>query len=212
VFALVTANRDGSSARTIAEDGRHPAWAPSGVRFAYQDTPTADADSEIYIYDERTGTSRRLTFRGGAAPDWSARGRIGFTAPVYRAGRRTGKVGLYSIWPNGQGLRLITRIGDPTQPNWSPSGRALTYADLGRRQGIYTIRADGSRRRRLSGRRGYSPVWSPDSKRIAFNLAYKAITVMNRDGSRPRLLYKPRSTGLTSPLGRLSWSVRRPAR
>ncbi len=53
------------------------------------------------------------------------------------------------------------------------------------------------------------PRVSPDGKRIAFNRSYKAIMVMNRDGSRLRRIYSPRRTGLTSPLGRITWSPAR---
>lgn len=205
---LATANRNGTDVQTIEGGGRVPSWAPSGSRFAYEARPAPDASSEVYIYDEREGTARRLTFGKGASPDWSAKGRIAFTRPLFRKGGFTGRYGLYSVWPNGRGRRLITGVGTPVQPNWSPSGRSLVYADLGRRRtGIYRIRADGTHRRRLTGRSGYTPVWSPDGKRIAFNRSYKAIMVMNRDGSRLRRIYAPRNTGLTSPLGRISWSV-----
>lgn len=203
---LATANRDGSDVQIIDEGGRLPAWAPSGMRFAYQDR-AADGRSEIFIYDERQGEVRQLTFGGGSGPDWSSRGRIAFTRPEFRDGRFTGRFRLYSVWPNGRGLRLITRVGTPSLPNWSPTGRSLVYTDLGRRRdGIYKIRADGSRRRRLTRSSGYWPVWSPNGKRIAFNRSFQSIMVMRRDGSRLRRLYAPRRT-VTSPLGRISWSV-----
>jgi len=208
LFGLITSDRAGGSSRMIVEEGRNATWAPSGVRVAYEYRAGSGGRAEIYIYREREGTSRKLTSGGGAEPDWSSRGRIAFTRAILRDGRRTGRYGLYSVWPNGRGLRLITQVGAPAQPNWSPDGRFLVYTDLPRAE-IYRIRADGTGRRRISVPGAVWPVWSPDGKRIAFNRGYRSIMVMNRDGSGLRRLFSPKRTGLTSPLGRISWSSER---
>jgi len=209
VFLFGIANRDGSGAQTINQSGTVPTWAPSGERFAFEDRPTPRAPTEIYIYDERQGAAHRLTVREGWGPDWSARNRIAFSRPLFRAGHFVGRYGLYSIRPDGRARRLVTDVGTPVQPNWSPSGRYLVYTDLDRgREGIYTIRADGKHRRRLTKRSAMSPVWSPDGRRIAFVRSFRSILVMNRDGSRLHPLYTARRTGAQSPLGRISWAPR----
>lgn len=64
---------------------------------------------------------------------------------------------------------------------------------------IYTIRADGTGLRRLTGGPGLSeiPVWSPDGRRIAFIKVQEGnsqIYVMNADGSGQRRLTSPPGT------------------
>ena len=75
---------------------------------------------------------------------------------------------LYSIFPSGQGRRLLIRGGE--QAEWSP-GRARIAFSRGvvGKSGIWVMNADGSRARRLTRSPGDGePTWSPDGRRIVF--------------------------------------------
>ena len=84
-------------------------------------------------------------------------------------------------------------------PAWSVRGRIafLNNDDqyrfmVGPRDGLYSIRPNGSRLRRLFGSfvaLGNEPDWSPDGRRLAFR-ARRRIVTMNADGSNRRAITK----------------------
>jgi TolB protein len=126
----------------------------------------------------------------------------------------TGKIGLYTMRPDGSGLRAITSPGAgedrDSLPDWSPDGRRIAFERaLGPLPsagpppvvGIFVMDADGSHVRQLtqlqpgSGTEDHSPSWSPDGRRIAFMRANtaapigaSAIYTVNAGGGRPRLV------------------------
>ena len=114
---------------------------------------------------------RQLT-RGAfdSAPTWSVRGVIAFARQT-PDGDATGDI--YTVRPDGSGIRRITRNGetDPhaKQPDFSPDGRRLAFVrDTGSVSNIYVMSARGGRARRLT-RDGFSghPAWSPDGRFLA---------------------------------------------
>jgi Tol biopolymer transport system component len=104
----------------------------------------------------------------------TAAGRIAFSLD------RDGISRIYSIRPDGTGLRLMTRptlpqaLGGDSGPDWSPNGRRLVFErDLpywGQdRISLYVVGAAGGRGRDLTaGPFDVMPTWSPDGRRIAF--------------------------------------------
>ena len=86
---------------------------------------------------------------------------------VYRAGRSR------SIGSSGSGWEQV-------QPSWSVRGR-IAFSSPGR---IYTMRPDGSRRRRVVA--GWDPDWSPDGRRIVYQIPGKAIIAIIRPNGRGR--------------------------
>jgi TolB protein len=60
----------------------------------------------------------------------------------------------------------LTTGGGYARPRWSPDGRQLAALRNGQ---LWTMRADGSAKRRLTTRPAAGPSWSPDSKWLAFS-------------------------------------------
>jgi hypothetical protein len=157
---------------------------------------------------------------GGAAAEPSAdRPSVGSTGAARPGGRivfqridpDTGKFRLYTVRPDGSGLRAITQpdTGERNDElaDWSPDGRSIAYTRfLGVRSDLMVVRRDGTGVRNLTraGRTGDClsseyPSWSPDGRRIAFERALGpapnagpppivGIFVMDADGSHVRQL------------------------
>ncbi|MEO7117685.1 MAG: PxKF domain-containing protein, partial [Candidatus Limnocylindrales bacterium] len=133
--------------------------------------------------------------------------------------------GLYDVWtmnPDGSDAQALTTGGISNgEPRWSPDGRHIAYSgyyiDYGRSD-IYVMDADGTNTIELtrdlvgdgslpcspaSTCEAFSPVWSPDGKRVAF--AYGGdgqIWALNADGSGGLRQITDESTGI----GQFAWS------
>jgi dipeptidyl aminopeptidase/acylaminoacyl peptidase len=59
----------------------------------------------------------------------------------------------------------LTRDGGYSRPRWSPDGKQLALLKAGR---LWTMKADGTAKRRLTTRAAAGPAWAPDGKSIAF--------------------------------------------
>ena len=95
---------------------------------------------------------------------------------------RDGDFEIFTMNPDGTGLRQLTRnadVGstkaDDSGPAWSSDGRMIAFTSTrDRRRGtgevseVYVIRRDGTGERRLSvagdGRAGFAPGWMPDGR------------------------------------------------
>ncbi|MEV4708618.1 hypothetical protein [Actinoplanes sp. NPDC049316] len=59
----------------------------------------------------------------------------------------------------------VTTGGGWSRPRWSPDGKSIA---LLKKDQLWTMKADGSAKRRLTTRAASGPSWSPDGKSIAF--------------------------------------------
>lgn len=59
----------------------------------------------------------------------------------------------------------LTAGGGYSRPRWSPDGRQVAFLKGGQ---LWTMKADGTAKRRLTTRAASGPSWSPDSASIAF--------------------------------------------
>jgi TolB protein len=86
---------------------------------------------------------------------------------------------IYIVDRNGDRLRAVTPPGDAGNVVWSPDGRHLAFdaspegKDDSSTGGweLWTIRADGSARRRLTRDHlnDWGPSWSPDGRELSFS-------------------------------------------
>jgi TolB protein len=197
-FGLWVMDRDGGNLRWLgfasAQEGPlpDPDWAPGGRRLA------VSHQRDIFLVN-RDGTGRRRLTRGYTgdwSPAWSPDGGwIVFT----RDSR------LFRVRTDGTGLQLLGK-GDAA--DWSPNGKRIVFtvhAAFGGRD-IYTMRADGTDRRRLtvSAADEYAPAWSPGGTRIAYTRGFERdVWVMDADGRNKRRLIPDAAAPSWSPHGTL---------
>jgi TolB protein len=133
---------------------------------------------------------------GLATAESGSDGRIAF------ADDRTGTLQVYTVRPDGSGLRQLTNTaGHPSfNTAWSPDGRTIAFDSFRAGGGvlqIFTMRPDGTHVRQLTNDPvlwSVNPAWSPDGRKLAFSLESAEgppggdIYVMNADGSGRRAL------------------------
>ncbi len=162
---------DGANQTQLTEtagDEFHPAWSPRGGRIAFcSNRDSADPIAyDIYLMNADGTNVSRLTHQPANECDvaWAP----GEKRLVF-ASSRTGNPELYVIRRNGTGLTRLTETNaDETAPDWSANGRWIAYVRNG---AIWKMRPDGSGATpvvKTPTSVAWTPSWSPDSKRIAY--------------------------------------------
>lgn len=146
------------------------AWSPDGRRIAFDVQnatfpPTCQKDCvvwSVYLINA-DGTGLHSIATEARSPAWSRDGRLlAYEDGVTPDGEATG-IAIDRI--NGTRVRIPVFNGDSSVgPVWSPRRNELAFqASPG---WVYTVRADGTGRHRIT--RGVNPAWSPDGASIAF--------------------------------------------
>ena len=172
-------NAGGTQQQRLAA-GLSPAWSPDGSLIAF-----AGHGGLSVIKPDGTGLRALPHTEGGEYPSWSPDGsRIAFNSNV------TGDHVMYVARADGTKIRDLSRAGEGWQVAWSPDGRSILFTSHrdhpDNYTDVYVMRPDGSRVRRLTNSRAYTPAWSPDGKHIVFSAP--GLFIMGSDGSGVRAI------------------------
>ncbi|MFC5175653.1 TolB family protein [Nocardioides taihuensis] len=181
---IYTINVDGTGRTEIFAESsadRWPTWSPDGAQVAVAGRTMKQPyprQSGVWLLDA-DGGNHRLLVRGGTTPAW----RPGYSEPAvveavptpadgprlaFVAGSDRGH-DLFTVRPDGSGLRQVTDLGGVSGPAWSPNHRRLAFAADG---DVYVVRSDGTHLQRVV-HRFYSNgdlAWSPDGRSIAWTV------------------------------------------
>jgi WD40 repeat protein len=203
-WRVVTTRPDGSAPRVLyacvdnataaqCRLGFGPAtWSPDGRRFGTRGYLFTVGDP-----DGSGGTMLPAPAAANRTPAWSPNGRriaiVGFTRD------ENGPTDVFTVRPDGTGLRRLTYDGRVTDVAWSARGRiAYANGDVTRNgaqpgDGLKSVDANGgSRRVLLAGSKVSNLDWSPDGRRLLFSgveQAREGLWVTD-DRHRPRRLLK----------------------
>jgi Tol biopolymer transport system component len=194
--------RDGSGARPVRRDFLEqacPRFSPDGSMISFWRGRGAKSGAYFVMNADGTGL-RRIVDSGGESfawgcPSWFPDGKQLVFAKDYN---------LYVASVDGTSIERLTRDKDGTlyRPSVSPDGRSIACDGFveGRRggNGIITMRADGTRIRRITMytdefRPDGAASWSPDGGQIIFSghrghFEGAGVYIVNRDGTGLRRL------------------------
>jgi hypothetical protein len=165
---------------THAAGDTAPSWSPDGKRIVFERSVAGRAN--IYVVDANGSQLRALTSNGRSGiPAWSPDGKtivFSIEHPVSSNGQET--VNLYSIRPDGTGLRRLTHdhaLQYASSPAWSPDGTHIAFVGFPgytfnrgpRPEHVYVMKAGGSGITQVGHVSGGSldPSWSPDGTHLA---------------------------------------------
>jgi Tol biopolymer transport system component len=202
-YAIYTMNADGTNKIEVTplnSGGSSLSWSPDGSRIAFQE------NSDIFVVNI-DGSNRHNLTNGPEwddGPSWSPDGsKILFSRYLF-GNPYNGDV-LHTIKPDGTDLQALPNGFadgfDDFAPQWSPAGDKITFLvnvwDF--YSVIFTANADGTNRQFFEGCPSlfqnceseldrFSPVWSPDGRKIVFTISDRFATrvhiyVKNIDGS-----------------------------
>ena len=216
-FELWTMKQNGAKPTQLTHFGGFaifPDTSPDGSRIAFSGFIGEPANDQIFVVDAATGAgATQLTSCPAAHPDcfsdypvWSPDGqRLLYShADGFDADDNPINEQIWIADADGSNAHPITTGPAPKDQvaDWSPDGTKIVftigYVGSG---GIWTINADGSGARQLTGCGDSDPApcaggddwgssWSPDGRKIVFlrdltslGIADRQVTVMNADGT-----------------------------
>lgn len=181
-FSLWTADADGTHQRPLTTvPSFMPNWAPDGARVAF-DFPDGTGEHIATIRYDGT-VQRQLTFGAGIQGDarYSHDGRLlAFDASTLLPDDPAFTTDIWVMDTDGSHPRQVTRGGFDVEPVFSPDDQQIAFGRIVKPtdpnefqpEAIYVVRTDGSGLREVvAPRPGLEhPAWSPDGRRLVFNI------------------------------------------
>jgi TolB protein len=186
---LFTVQPDGSELRRLTRTAaweEKAEWSPDGRRLTFARSEPSGDPTEIATMAADGTDLRVLTHFGSTsqAPTWSPDGRIAyFTLRDFPHPKDVPPAELYSMRADGTGQRRLTDDRQiQTDAEWSPDGRTIAFSQwraVPGEQGVFDIglglmNSDASHLRSLLAPAQHRDIatqsWSPDGKRIVFEL------------------------------------------
>jgi Tol biopolymer transport system component len=196
----------GGPARQItndAEGAAHPDWSRDGRLVAYD-----VGGARLAVANPDGSGERLITIEMSAVdPSWSPdSSQLAFTGVQYDENGNPEDTSLYVTQADGSNY---VRIGNGSQPDWSPTGDWIVYrsnpADTDLRAGIWRMHPDGSDNGPVAPT-GSDPSFSPNGKRVAFvsSDGTTIYTTSLRGGTKHRVVHDGslKSSPVFSPDGR----------
>jgi hypothetical protein len=159
---LLVLNANGTTAVDLTKKtglaGWSPSWSPDGKRLVTAAKAKRDATEGLYVMNADGTRVQRITptTREAQYAAWSPAGdRIAFTY------LEAGGFDLFTIRPDGSGLRRLTSDGAGGENNWamwSPDGSKIAWS---RGDSVWVMNADGSDQRMVTNAGGVPGAWAP---------------------------------------------------
>ena len=169
---------------------RYPAWHPNGKQVIFTSNREDGKTYNYYIANLDGSNLKKISnLSKGSVAYWAS-----FTSDgkwIYFNEGNSSKI--FRVKPDGTHQEEVT---DGRDANISPDGKKLVFTQKGQKDwGVWTMDSDGKNRKQIipneSEIGGIAPVWSPDSKRVAFSMQVGEIAEIfscNADGSDLRKL------------------------
>ena len=185
VYSVTVKGEDEINLTDSPDDEFAPIVSPDGRLIAFR----AGSEPDVSIHTMRTDGTSRTQVTTGTGIHGSQRWSPESDRLAYVVQGSDGR-GVYTSAADGSGSVLLTSVRGDEVGDWSRNGNTVVFSVLnGAAPGIYTRNPDGVNQFRLTETSDYSPVWSPDSKRIAFlsrRDGNAELYVMDGDGSNQR--------------------------
>jgi Tol biopolymer transport system component len=160
-----------------------PAWKPDGTRLVFNHTPVLtirdpatgritfkaiDSLAGLWTIDVNGTGERRISPYGVHDPDWNSNG----TELVFERGASIWRSTVSDTALDDSGAIKLSGNLKSFSPTWRPGNAQVTYSvDIGPGAGLYLVTASGAPVRAF-GSPGWSmPEFSPDGRKLAFQLA-----------------------------------------